>query len=704
MLQDKKERILFVNLSEAQMPTYTERPRDGFIEFGERNKYPDYLLSLFDNSAKHNAIIKGKVNYITGNGWEGSSEQFIKEPNKSETLEDLTRKFATDIEIFGGCYIEVIWGKLSGRIAAIGHIDYAKVRTNKDNTQFWYSQDWSNTAKYRPKVLPAFNPMVPKGTQIFYLREYRPGLNAYALPGYMGALNYIESDIQVSRHVLSNAQTGFSASKLITLPDGEPTDDEKRDTQKRFKDAFTGANGRKFMLSFVNDASRKPIVDDLGASDLTKEDFSRVDAIIQQNIFSGHQITSPSIFGIAEPGKLGTRTEMRDAFEIFKNTYVNDKQRMIESAMNMIVSYAGGVADLKIRPVEPISFEFSEATMTANMSKSEIRERLGLPAVSETDPGSAQGLADAIGSLPQLAATKVLEAMSEEEIRSLIGLAPKLGALPGSTPGAPVQAAEVNDHVKNMSGRQHQQLLRIIRQYGQGKITREVATTLLRTGLGLGDQEIETLLGSEDQQAFSAEDIDAVMQLFASCGTPRAAYTLIQSMPMRFEEQFADITIDQEKDKKILEIIKGDPLIPVKDIAKALRTNAQDINARIQKMIDLNVLEVNPRTQAIKIKEPISKVIDKPAATAFEIKYSYDWKSSVPSSERDTADHPSRPFCAKLMSLDRYWTRREIEDLSVRLGYSVFDRAGGWWTQPDGSRSPSCRHEWKSNILIKKKS
>ncbi|MFN9980559.1 MAG: hypothetical protein ACK53Y_11615, partial [bacterium] len=119
----------------------------------------------------------------------------------------------------------------------------------------------------------------------------------------MGALNYIESDIEVSRHVLGNAQTGLSASKLITLPNGEPSPDEKRNIERRFTDRFSGSDGKKFILSFTTDPARKPIIEDLGASDITKEDFTRVDLIIQNNLFAGHQITSPSLFGIAEPGQ-----------------------------------------------------------------------------------------------------------------------------------------------------------------------------------------------------------------------------------------------------------------------------------------------------------------------------------------------------------------------------------------------------------------
>jgi len=253
------------------------------------------------------------------------------------------------MELFGGAFMEVIWG--IGKVSEIWHCDYTKFRTNKDNTQFWYKEDWKDS-KEKYEVYPAFNPKNPQGKQILYLKEYRPNGGVYTLPSYFGALNYIESDIEVSKHVLGNAKTGFSASKLITLPNGEPSPEEQRVVHNKFKNTYTGADGIKYMLAFVNDASRKPIVDDLGQSDLTKEDFGQVDQLIQTNIFSGHQVTTPSIFGIAVAGQLGTRTEMRDGYEIFKNTYVNGKQMFLESAFNMLAGYAGYPEDLKIIPTQ----------------------------------------------------------------------------------------------------------------------------------------------------------------------------------------------------------------------------------------------------------------------------------------------------------------------------------------------------------------
>jgi len=253
--------LFFLSFAEARQPEYREKKGEGggYIEFGQKNDYPSYLVELLNKSAKHNSIIKSKVNYITGNGFKTKGvdpigEQFIEQVNPYESLAELSRKVSLDIETFGGAYLNCIWSESGEVLSSVYHLDYTKVRTNADNTQFWYCEDW-NDRKFKKDVYNAFNTQLRSGSQILYMKEYRPSLNAYALPGYYGALNYIESDIEISKHVLGNAQTGFSASKLITLPNGEATDDEKRNIERKFTSRFSGSDGKKFILSFVNDLS-----------------------------------------------------------------------------------------------------------------------------------------------------------------------------------------------------------------------------------------------------------------------------------------------------------------------------------------------------------------------------------------------------------------------------------------------------------------
>jgi hypothetical protein len=658
------DNLVILSFAEAKQPEYREKKGQGYIEFGERNDYPNYLLSLYNKSAKHNAIVRGKVNYITGNGWatkepDANAEAFIQKPNKYETLTDLTRKVSIDIELFGGAYLEVIWSKVGERIASLSHIDYTKVRSNKDNTQFWYKNNWQDR-KEEVEVIAAYNTGNKVGKQILYIKEYRPGLDTYALPAYMGALNYIESDVEVSRHVLGNAQTGFSASKLITLPNGEPSPDEKRNIERRFTDRFSGSDGKKFILSFVQDAAKKPVIDDLGASDLTKEDFNQVDKMIQQNIFAGHQITTPSLFGVLVEGSLGTRSEIRDGYEVFKNTYVNDKQQFLESIFNKLAKINGASSNIYIKPVEPISFEFSEAIIAANAPKEWILEKIGI------DPSQYENVV---------------------------------------TP-EPTQAL-VNEHLKGMKGREWQNFQRIIREFNKGKISREQAISMLKQGYGLDDEAITTWLGDETyEQRF--DDIESTLSVFTQFGEQSDNYKVIARKNVfkgdleAQELAFRDELVDDTLDKKIIDTIAKNKRIPPEDIAKALEVEEAEVINRINKLAALDILEYDAETRISKLLKPLNKILAEPVKTTFLVRYEYNW-DYLRTDAKDRNTNTSRPFCQRLMSLNRVYTRGEIEQISARLGYDVFARAGGWWTIPNtGIHSPKCRHTWNAVVVIKK--
>jgi hypothetical protein len=578
-----------LTFAEARQPDYKEKKGIGYYEYGHMNDYPEYLLELYKKSAKHQALIKGKINYICGNGWKAGDvygELFIKHANQVETLEEVTKKIVTDNELFGGFYLQVIWS-MNGMISDIYHVDYSKVRTNKDNTEFWIKDNWKDRHE-EVKVYPAFNPNFPKGSQILFVKEYRAGISIYPLPSYFGGLNYIESDIEVSKHVLGNAQTGFTPSKLITLPNGEPNPEEKRIIERKFENKFTGSDGKKFLLSFVNDSGRKPIIDDLGASDLTKEDFGHVDELIRTNIYVAHQITTPALFGIAEPGKLGSRQEMRDGYEIFKNTYINYKQRQIEAVINMIGSYRGVKEPMYLIAVEPIGIEFGEQTIAAVAPKEWILEKLGID-------------------------------MSQYQ----------------------TQPQQMSDEF-------------IFEEFGEAASNFQVFKKKARF------------------------DEYTDYELFA--------------------------TINQVK-ADILDLISKDKRITPEVIADTLKIDIDVVNRNIEDLIKSGSLAQGTENGVLihELTAPLKDLTKiEPETKSFMIRYSYEWKDIVPAGERNTAAHPSREFCKRLMSLDKFYSRSDIEQMSARLGYSVWDRKGKWWTMPDGTHSPSCRHEWKSVLVMRK--
>jgi len=662
---DNNYKLIELKFDQAQQPVFVEKKMKGYVEFGEYNDYPNYLLNLYKESPKHGGIIKGKESYIYGSGFETDNVC----NTKGDTYNDILRKCVKDDEIFRGYYLQVIWNRL-GKISDIYHIEFAKVRVNKDLTEFYIKNDW-NDIKEKARCYPAFNVNNPVGSQIFYYKEYNPLSELYPLPSYFQGLNMIESDIQVSRHILGNAKQGFVGSKLINLNNGDPINEEhKGEVERGLLKKFTGSEGKRVVIMFNKSRDNAAEILDLGASMLTKEDFTNVNGLIQQEIFACHQITSPQLFGIQGTSAF-SRNELRDAYEIFSNTYVNNRQQQLEAIFTKLGNLKGDMYEFNIVPVEPLKFQFSEQIISANLTQDEIREIMGKAPLNKSD----------------------ITADGENAITNV-----------------PIQQ---NEAIKNLSGRQYQNIMRIVRNYGNGKLTKQQASLMLKNGFGLGDMEIDAFLGIDDSpltddevQQFSSDEDERLAQAFSETGDDINEFEILHEKSAYQVNHFAEAKELTSLESKIVDLIQNDKRITEDVIAKVLKQPVEVVGGIVKDLTERKVIaakEVKIGAD-IQIERVIAKGIKALEGTELMIRYKYAWRSIVPTNERDTAEHPSRPFCVKMMELSRtkVWSRSQIEQISERLGYSVWDRVGGWWTMPNGMHSVQCRHEWKS-LIVKKK-
>jgi len=652
-----------MEFADSRIPLMDKKRGLDFVPFGDRNDYPTYLLWLYNKSAKHNAILNGKCVYIMGNGLTTESEAgkvFLQKANEKQSWDQLMKLACLDIENFGGVYFQVI-PKLAGGYN-IYHMSYDRIRTNEANDCFYYRKKWSNTWEQPETQYPAFHPGCVT-TSIFYFKEYRCGKNPYALPSWVAACNWVESDIEVSRHTLTNAKTGFSASKFINFYNGEPDEDKKRRITARLENAATGAEGKKLLIAFNNDPTKKPTIDDLGQSDLTKENFGSIDTLITNNIYASHSITHPLLFGIQEPGKLGAATELKTAYEIFKNTYVTHKQKQIEE----IVGYFSGVANIpaeyKLKDVEPVGMELDPVQFKELLPKEWILEKFGI------DPAK-YGIATATNNVQP-------EQLSNEALIKL-------------------------------SGRQQQNLLRIVRLFSQGKLTKGQASIQLSAYGFTGDQ-INQYLGLDDNpmtadEQFMEDSDEFIADMFAEYGDNRDDYNILKSETYTgqdedFKMAFAAIGEYTEKESKIMELLKKQPDLSNRQIAEALKYDLDSVNSIVENLVKKQVIAAEVAGGI-----PIRKILERlPAQTLpeFKVMYTYEKRADVSGPELLKT---SRPFCVKMVGLSktRMFSRQDIQKLSERLGYSVFKRAGGFWNN-NGTIEFQCRHGWMKHVVIKKK-
>jgi hypothetical protein len=666
--------IKLFKFDQVPLPVYKEVKGKEYVYYGEKNDYPNYLLRIYNNSAKNNAIITGKVDYICGNGWTVKAEDEMQKAKafglidrintKEESLNELTKKLVTDLSIFGGYYLQVIWTKGTGEIAELYHVDYYKVRTNLDNSEFYVSDNWIKNDNVNPRpdfeTYPAFDPNNTTGTQILYFKEYRAGANTYSLPDYRGAISYIELDISIGEYHLNTINNGMFSSKLINLNGGKVSQEEEDRIERQFKDKFSGSkNAGKFMLAFNDSKENEPSIVDLSGTELDKH-FDLLNKTVQQEIFTGHKVTSPMLFGVKTEGQLGGRAELREASELFQNTYVNAKQQSLEEVVNYLLKFNDIVAELEIKKTEPIAFQFSEQIISTNMTQDEIREKLGLAPIEKKESQGSQDIINSLNSLSPLIATKVVESMDVNELRQLIGLPVRTEIVTPENIGQE-PAAAFSDHL-----------------------------------------HLECSISEHDAD---------ILKKFEGKGVSKDKFKVIESSKMHFssmedfikQDLFAEYQLNDVQ-KKIINQIKRNDAVTIPQIAKAVGIDEASVISRINTLIDDQVLVEKISREGL-ITRSVTRTGDAAIkrlepVTSFKVLYSYEERPNVPA-----AKSGSRPLCEKLYGSGLFFTREEIQNISNQLGYSVFQLCGGWYTNPNtGRRTPFCRHEWKRNVVVEKTS
>jgi hypothetical protein len=208
---------------------------------------------------------------------------------------------------------------------------------------------------------------------------------------------------------------------------------------------------------------------------------------------------------------------------------------------------------------------------------------------------------------------------------------------------------------------------------------------------------------------FNDQENDRLYDGFAGCGDDLSDYEIVRSLPIGF----ADESVNQ-LEANILNILSSDKRATAEGIAVALEKPVKDIEAALVKLVEKKIIDIKinkigaDTISETKILKPLGELEGKQPKEVSEvfIRYTYEWRVNANLAT-------SRPFCQRLYQLSahrdnpaaggRTWSMTDIQNLSLRLGYSVLDRCGGWWTQPNGDHSPQCRHQWVANIVTKKK-
>ena len=355
---------------EVLRPEFKTSKNGKWIEYGVDNNYPAYLLDVFHNkSNKHKAIISKKVDMTSGNGFikpqTAELDAFIKNKWNSNDLEQISIRLNYDLEIMNGFAMFIKWSIDGNRVVEVEWLPFHKCRLSECETRILVSKDWGNIRKSenKPVAYPRFNPKSTREkedkTQVYYHVELSNGIDYYPLPYYSSTLNWIELDYEISNFHLSSTRNGFNPSFMLNVATGIPSPEDMDTAYRQLERKFAGTgNASKMLVTYSEGKEQEPTLTPIQAND-SDERFILIHKEMITEIFIGHSVTSPMLFGIREAGSLGGKSELLEALAIFQSTYISGKQTIIEKELNKIAAFAGVTEELILKDY---SIDFNSIT------------------------------------------------------------------------------------------------------------------------------------------------------------------------------------------------------------------------------------------------------------------------------------------------------------------------------------------------------
>lgn len=337
-------KVIKLSSVETFLPTIKEKNGQDWIAYGIDNNYPKYLTDLFLSSPTHGAICKRKTNMIVGNGFT-YDETSLTDENEL-VIKNLLSKLNTDISnivldthIYGAFCLEIIYSLDRKNIIRINRINPEKIRSGKIENgiveNYYYSNDWNNRRE-DIKTIPSFELSDNESfKQLLYFPLQMTSNEFYADPSYSGGLNWINLESETGTFYRSLIENGFNPSVAFKFPYLPASAEEQEEIVEGLKDQYSGAkNAGKSIVLFGNGPENEVKVETVQSGGTDKM-FTVISDQITTKVLTSHEVTTPELFGISEPGKLGS-SDFTPKLIAFNEFVIKPTQRQIENGINQI--------------------------------------------------------------------------------------------------------------------------------------------------------------------------------------------------------------------------------------------------------------------------------------------------------------------------------------------------------------------------------
>lgn len=378
----------FIQLEAYSQPKIVESKRDNWVEFGEDNNFFQFLIDRYNGSTTNNAVINNIVKLIYGRGLDATDAS--KKPNEYAQMimlfrKDVVKKGIADLKLLGQYAYQLIYNKTKDSIIRVEHIPVQLLRAEKCNVKgeieaYYYSDNWEDTKKFVPKRIPAFG-FGDKTLEILYVGNYTVGQKYYSNVDYVGCIPYAKLEEEIADYLINDVQNGFSPTSIVNFNNGIPDEEKRELISRQVTKTLTGSKGKKVVVSFNNDETKKTTVDSVPLNDAPKH-YEYLSEESKTKILLGHGVVSGLQFGITSAGGFSSNAdELKNAITLFDNMVIRYFQDTFIDGIDKVLAYNKISLNLYFKTLQPLEF----IDLNPNVSDEQVQEKTGVALSSHID-------------------------------------------------------------------------------------------------------------------------------------------------------------------------------------------------------------------------------------------------------------------------------------------------------------------------------
>ena len=341
-----KNFIQGIEFSSANLPSFEEVVNNkDWVYWGNDNLWPEHSIELYNYSATLRAALNSIRDAVIGkdmliNGQSGN----LAMANSMESVYDVFKKITTDYVIHNGFSLNTIKRRDGEGIAEFYHMDISKIRSGKADhmdrvKDYWFSADWTNIRKYKPVELTGFDLQSEEASQIYFYKNYQPSQFYYPVNDWIGARYASEIDVEIKNYHLNNLKNGYHSGAVFSMNNGVPGEEERESIYRHLEDRYTSTNNAgKIIVTFSDDKEHEPTITPF-VNSATPDMFIQLNDMVVQTILTATRISNPTLLGIKTVQGLGSKDEMRDAYEQFLSTVVIPIQEKLIREMEKVLFF-----------------------------------------------------------------------------------------------------------------------------------------------------------------------------------------------------------------------------------------------------------------------------------------------------------------------------------------------------------------------------